>query len=183
MRRGGLLASAWLFSLLWACRLASPQVQTDKEVIPVGEYSDMRIEAEHCSGRAVQVWRSGEKLYGLFLACAGLAGDTPTGLLEQTKWDPSSGQFSFIARLTLGSDVLDNGNQVPSKDEFSFEGVLKDSFVEGNLQSIDHAVEGNQTSTIKVHLIKRKSDMKSFASYEQWKAAVDETLKTRGPKS
>jgi hypothetical protein len=177
---------AWLslgpfLSLLWAWQFVVAQLP-NQDVVPLGEFSDMKVKGEHCSGHALQIWKSGEKLYGLFLACEGLAGDTPTGLLEQTKWVPETGQLSFTARLTLGSDVLQSGKQVPSKNEFSFKGALKETFMDGALSSIDKAVEGTELTTTSVHMVKRKSDMRSFPDYRRWKIAADRVLQVRGPK-
>jgi hypothetical protein len=182
MRGKNWVALGLLLSVFGTCQLVVARRPNQEAVVPVGEYSDMKIDANHCSGRALQIWKSGDKLYGLFLVCEGLAGDTPTGLLEETKWNPETSQLSFIAHLTIGSDVLESGKQVPSRDEFNFAGTLKENVAEGTLRSVDKAIAGAEPATINVRMSKRKSGMKGFASYRRWKMAADRVLAVRGPK-
>ena len=182
MRSKGWAALGLLFSLFWGPRVVAAQHPNQEPVVPFGEYSDMKIDGEHCSGHSLQIWKSGDKLYGLLLVCEGLAGDTPTGLLEQINWNQDTGQLSFTSRLSIGSDVLENGKQVPSKDEFHFEGTLKADSVEGTLQSVDKSIPGADSASVTVHLNKRKSDMKRFENYRRWKTATDRVLLLRGPK-
>src|SRR5579864_5407724 len=95
--------------------------QAPRRIIFAGEFSNMRYTEEHAYGYTVQLWREGVAVFGLFLASEGLAGDTPTGLLDDLKYDPRSGKLSFKAKLTMG---LDARNQ-PSHDLFEFNGKLR----------------------------------------------------------
>lgn len=151
-------------------------------VTPVGEFSNMHVQNEHCSGYSIRLWKSGEKLYGIFLACNGLAGDTPTGLLDDVMWDSVSQHISWKAKLTLGSDVLESGAQVPSKDDFSFAGVFKGNVISGKLTAHDQADPDADVSTRSIRLPRGPNELDSFADYGAWKRATDALLKLRGPR-
>src|SRR5207247_10781996 len=51
---------------------------------------------------SVELWQSGNSVFGLLDFADGLQGDTPTGLLQDAAFDPVSGRVSFKARLTVG---------------------------------------------------------------------------------
>jgi hypothetical protein len=58
---------------------------------PVGEFSNVRYTAEHAYGYAVQLWRDGDRLIGLLMVSEGLQGDTPTGMLENVRFNSRTG--------------------------------------------------------------------------------------------
>ena len=92
----------------------------------------MRYTEEHAYGYTVQLWREGASVFGLFLASEGLAGDTPTGLLDDLKYDPRSGKLSFKAKLTIGIDA----RRQPSHDLFEFDGARSAQAVSGVLKRV-----------------------------------------------
>src|ERR1700687_2901591 len=104
--------------------------QVPRPITFVGEFSNMRYTEEHAYGYSVQLWREGATVFGLFLASEGLAGDTPTGLLDDLKYDSRSGRLSFRAKLTMGLDA----RQQPSHDLFEFDGKLNTRAVSGVLK-------------------------------------------------
>ncbi len=77
-------------------------IGSDQQVTFVGSFSNMRYTEEHQYGDEIDLWRSGNQIFGHFLHSAGLAGDTPTGLIEDVKYDPKNGNLSFKAKLTMG---------------------------------------------------------------------------------
>jgi hypothetical protein len=96
----------------------------------VGELSNMRYTEEHAYGYTIQLWREGTAVFGLLLASQGLAGDTPTGLLDDLKYDPQSGKLSFKAKLIMGADE----RQQPTHDLFEFDGALSARVASGVLK-------------------------------------------------
>src|ERR1700676_1014299 len=88
--------------------------QAPRPISFVGEFSNMRYTEEHAYGYTIQLWREGAAVFGLFLASEGLAGDTPTGLLDDLKYDARSGKLSFKTKLTMGADA----RQQPTHDLF-----------------------------------------------------------------
>ena len=142
----------------------------------IGEFSNMRFTGEHAYGYSVQLWRNGDNLMGLFLASEGLAGDTPTGILENLKFDARTGKLSFRAKLTMGVEVLGNGRQASTRDLFEFDGTLTKTALAGTLKRSPGRVE-------RVKLAKQKENSTiEAATYEEWKKQVDEILRYRGPK-
>jgi len=122
---GLFLAMAVMLAVTGASLAASSSVSV------VGEYPNMRFTAEHAYGYTVQLWREGDRLFGLLLASDGLQGDTPTGLLENVVFDPRTGALSFTVRLTTGLAYLGPGNSVPSRDLFEFRGTLGTEMLAG----------------------------------------------------
>ena len=168
--------------LLSPYRPACAAESRDAAITPLGEFSNMRIRGEHCSGYSLQLWRSKVGLYGLIMVCNGLVGDTPTGVLESLSWNRDSGSLSWKARLTLGSDVLDSGEQVPSRDAFVFSGRLTASTITGKLVKKDTADPDADTTTTTLVLNKRPGDMQGFPDYAAWRHAADVILQLRGPR-
>ena len=152
-------------------------------VTVVGEFSNLRFTEEHAYGYTVQLWRDGAAAFGLFLASEGLAGDTPTGSLENVKFDSRSGRLSFQARLTLGVQLDAKGNQQPSRDLFEFDGTLKRGELTGAVKHTDQA-HANLKATVERVSLKRRADgsMSAPRSYAEWKTSVAEILKRRGPR-
>jgi hypothetical protein len=153
-----------------------------RPVHAIGEFSNMRFTEEHAYGYAVELWRDGDALIGLFLASEGLQGDTPTGMLENVKIDSRTGALSFTARLTTGVNVS-GGHQEPSRDLFEFSGILKTSVLTGTLRRSDPRQPSRLSSRERVQLkIQPQAPMLSTGSYAEWKRQADEILKRRGPK-
>jgi hypothetical protein len=165
-----------LFAAAWA------QASTSTVSI-VGEFSNMRHTEEHAYGFTVQLWRKGAEVFGLFMASAGLAGDTPTGLLENIKYDARTGRLTFSARLTTGVVIMPNRKEMPSRDYFEFQGVMYGAALTGVLTRSDQLRPGDTKTTEQVRLRKLSSTaIVQHSSYEEWKKSANEILRFRGPK-
>jgi hypothetical protein len=146
---------------------------------------NMRFTQEHQYGYSVELWREKGRLFGFFLASDGLAGDTPTGLLEDVVFDARTGRLSFRARLSTASTFNQNNEQVPTRDVYRFNGTLKGQRLAGRLE---HADALNRSATDKrtnISLTRSKSQSESMVrarSYEEWRKGADEILKLRGPR-
>src|SRR5829696_9010644 len=103
----------------------------------LGVFTNMRFTREHQSGFSVELWQEKGRLFGFFLASAGLAGDTPTGLLEDVVFDSKTGKLTFRARLSTGSTFNENNEQVPTRDAYRFNGTLKGQRLAGVLEHAD----------------------------------------------
>jgi hypothetical protein len=149
----------------------------------IGEFSNMRYTEEHAYGYAVQLWRDGDSTVGLLLVSEGLQGDTPTGLLENVRWNPRTGALSFTAKLSIGVAVLPGGRQEPSRDLFEFSGTLKRAILTGVVVRSDGLQASRPAARERVQL-KLQPDAALFAaeSYAEWKRQAEEILKRRGPK-
>jgi hypothetical protein len=149
----------------------------------VGEFSNMRFTEEHAYGYTVELWREGDTVFGLFSASEGLAGDTPTGMLDEVKFDSRTGKLSFKAKLTIGAAYLGNGKQEPSRDLFEFEGALSRSAVAGTLKHSDMLRAAGAATSQRIRLSRRTGNaMTAPESYDAWKRMTSEILKFRGPK-
>jgi hypothetical protein len=103
----------------------------------IGEFSNMRYTEEHAYGYTVALWRDGDTAVGQFLVSEGLQGDTPTGMLENVRFDSRTGALSFTAKLTTGATILPGGRQEPSRDLFKFSGTLKATTLTGSIMRSD----------------------------------------------
>jgi len=161
----------------------------------VGEFSNLRFTEEHAYGYMVDLWRDGDSIVGLFLASEGLQGDTPTGMIENVRFNPRTGALSFTARLTTGVTLLPGGGREPSRDLFEFSGTLKvgemhlaaasfvDGVLTGTLKRSDARQPARPASRETVQLkMQPQADLLPGDSYAEWKRQADEILKRRGPK-
>ena len=174
---------AWCLAMVTAAA-AGPAFAQDpgRPIRALGEFSNVRYTEEHAYGYAVELWRDGDSAIGLFLASAGLQGDTPTGLMENVKMDWRTGALSFTARLTTGA-IVSGGRQEPSRDLFEFSGTLNAAALTGTLRRSDPRQSVRPASREHVRLqLQPQAPMLSAASYAEWKRQVDEILKRRGPR-
>ena len=145
----------------------------------------MRYTTEHAYGYTAELWREHNRILGLFLWSEGLMGDTPTGLLEDVRYEPRTASLSFLARLTTGLFSNRQFSMVPSRDMVRFRGTLKGRHLRGTLE-ISNALTPEaapKREKVDLTLSKKESDVMIDAkSYSDWKLQADEILKFRGPK-
>jgi hypothetical protein len=149
----------------------------------MGEFSNVRHTAEHAYGYSVQLWRQGDNIFGLFTAASGLAGDVPCGLLEDVRFNPVTGTFSFTAKLSIATIYLGKGRQEPTHDLFSFNGTLHGAVLAGLLTHLDQMQPKSKPTSKRLRL-PRTSNPPTIdaATHDDWKRAADAILKVRGPK-
>lgn len=175
--------ACFLALLLTGAGLPAFAQQLDRPIGAIGDFSNMRYTEEHAYGYAVELWRDGDSVIGLLLVSEGLQGDTPTGMLENVRFDARTGALSFTAKLTTGVAVLPGGRQQPSRDLFEFSGTLKGTVLTGTLKRSDARQPSRAASREQVQLkINPQAVMIPAGSYAQWKRQADEILKRRGPK-
>lgn len=137
-------------------------------VVAVGAFSNIRYTEEHAYGQAVQLWRQGDRLLGLFMYTDGLQADFHTGLLEHVMFNPGTGQLSFDAYAS----------------QFHFKGRLEKMALTGLLKRT-HPVDGRQVAADQVTL-KRSAEltgeMRTYESEEEWNQYAAEVLKRLGPR-
>jgi hypothetical protein len=151
----------------------------------LGAFTNMRYTAEHQYGYSVELWQEKDRLFGFLLVSAGLAGDTPTGLLEDVVFDPKTGRLTFRARLSTASTFDENNRQVPTRDLYEFNGALKGQSLTGTLRHTDAPNRSAAGTKTKVSLRRSKSGSDAMIqpkNYGEWKEEADEILKLRGPK-
>lgn len=164
---------------------AKPSVGADRAIKKLGVFTNMRFTTEHQYGYSVELWQSKDRIFGLFSASEGLIGDTPIGLLEDAAFDPASGRLTFRARLSTATTVDRNNKEVPTRDRFEFQGVLRNRRLIGTLSHTDDSTSPATDSKKKITLRFSASEtaaMNPAGSYDEWKKAADEILAARGPK-
>jgi hypothetical protein len=137
-------------------------------IVPVGSYSSVRQDAEHCNGEALDVWRNGDSHLGLFHTCAGLTGDTITAVATVTEFDSPSHHVAFEGVLSRGMDYLKGGIQAPSKDHFTFTGTLAGDEVTGSLTWIDENYPTHKPRVVKLRMHRVVQPLPGFATQADW---------------
>ena len=161
------------------------QSQSRKPIVTIGAFSNMRYTSEHAYGYKVELWRERNRIFGFFLASQGLQGDTPTGLLENVKFNPRTGQLAFRARLTTSLFSNRRFHMVPSRDVFQFTGVLKGNRMIGTLEIANALTPTGAPRRKEVKLKRSQSEsevMIEAQSYDDWKRQAEKILQFRGPK-
>jgi len=137
------------------------------------------------SGYLLQLWRQGNQIYGLFAVYVGPAGDPPTGILEDIRFDPSARRLSFKARLSTGLTYGRGYQGSPSRDIFQFKGRLLRNHVTGILIKSNDLFPNDKPKMKRITL-RRSADMSQLMdeeqNYEDWKKSVDKILQRLGPK-
>lgn len=171
----------------------TPPVKTDVKknnklespVKIIGSFSKVISDGEHASGYDVELWRQGDKIFGLISAHRGLIGDPPTGILENVRYDSATKRLSFRAKLTLGIFFDKNNSNVPSRDIFEFQGIQTNKRLQGELKMINELCADKCPERKRINLPRSKewsSMMSEYKTYAEWKAYADEILDFRGPR-
>ena len=155
------------------------------KVEPIGAFTNMRFTEEHAYGYTVELWRDGDRLFGFLMVSEGLAGDTPTGLLEDVNYDQATHRLAFRARLSMGLFYDKTHNGAPSQDVFRFKGILRKDEVTGSVEHtnmLTPEASPQREDVVLKHSAEQSGDMPVYENYEGWKRVADEILKRRGPK-
>jgi hypothetical protein len=149
----------------------------------IGGFSNFRFTTEHQYGAGVQLWQVGDDILGTFGYSEGLAGDTPTGLLENIFFDKVTRKISFSAKLTTGIHGCSDHDNIYSRNLFTFTGILKKSSITGVLNQFDALHPGSKPKILKITLKKEKNEgLFEYKNREEWESQTREMLKLRGPK-
>ena len=178
---GALQAAALVGPTSEAARMNFPGEQSPISFL--GEFSNVRHTAEHAYGYSVQLWREGDKIFGLLTDASGPATDVPCGLLDDVRFNPATGTFSFTAKLSVATIYLGKGRQEPTHDLLSFNGTLHGAVLAGSLTHLDQLQPKSKPTSKRLRL-PRTSNPPTIdaATHEDWKRAADAILKVRGPK-
>lgn len=127
-------------------------VRAERRVRIVGAFSHVKHTGDDAFGYSLQLWQEGDQLFGLLSVYTGAPSDPPTGVLEDVKFDPRTGQLSFSARLSTGLTYGGGYSGVPSRDRFTFKGVLTRSGVNGVIQQANELNQNARPTSTRVRL-------------------------------
>lgn len=161
------------------------QAEESPQFVFLGQFSNYRFTEEHQYGADIELWQDGKTPLGLFSYSEGLIGDTPTGLLEKLSFDRKTGKISFTAKLTMGRHYCKVHHDIPSRDLFIFEGVMRDKSISGKLKRAD-GFHLDQAPT-EEDVVLEKADAAysvpyAYTTRSQWESSIRDILKFRGPK-
>jgi hypothetical protein len=166
-----------------ALMFCASQQAWSQSITWIGSFSNFKFTMEHQYGAGVDLWKEDGKIFGTFSYAQGLAGDTPTGLLENISFDNLTGKISFTAKLTTGMHRCDVHNNIYSRDLFVFNGVLKKTTMTGVLKELDALHQNSTTKVARVTLkVQKKEYGIEFKGREDWESHVRDIIQFRGPK-
>lgn len=151
--------------------LVKPKDESPVKVI--GDFSNVKGDGEHQWGYSVSLWKQEDKIYGLISGSDDLrlAGDPPTGIMENVKFDIKTKRLSFKAKLFTGI--------------YEFEGVLTNKKLVGKL-SITNELFSDKRPQTKAVTLRHSNEwtllMSEYQSYSEWEADANKILKRLGPK-
>lgn len=124
---------AWKASLL--SRKANAKVPVMQDITMIGSFNQVSATPTgHCYGHSLDLWRYGDRTFGLHHLHGGLCGDPPCSALQELKLDPKTGNLEFLS-------VLSNS------EKYKFVGKIERDVVAGNISYVgsgelaDEAVE------------------------------------------
>ena len=149
----------------------------------LGWFTDMRHTEEHSYGITLELLRDGDAIFGTIDLAYGLAGDTPTGLLQDVEYQPETGRLAFNAKLTTSLHYCSRHDNVPSREWLQFEGKLSKKAVSGTLREFDglHPEQAPQIRPLRLLRTEALGSGEGVQSREQWDAQVREGIKRNGP--
>jgi len=181
---GSLILICWATVFTPAQDQASPKPEDLVRI--VGAFANVRHTREDAFGYALQLWQQGDQLFGLLNVYTGAPSDPPAGLLEDVKFDPRTRRLSFSARLSTGLTYGGKYSGVPSRDRFTFNGVLTKTEVSGVMQQANELFPNERPTSKRIRLRRSASYTQMMTpappTYSAWKTWADEMLKFRGPK-
>ena len=136
----GWVATALIVSTCGCPSLAAGDctaIAGDAPVARLGSFTNVRCSDAsgdtECGGYTVELWRTGECLFGIFYVDAGLVGNTPRALADSVLYDPASGALTFVSRLPTKAQYRVAGIDYSSPVEYVFKGRLASRHITGDL--------------------------------------------------
>lgn len=161
-----------------------PKQTTRVEVL--GNFSRLKHGNGHAYGYVLQLWQEGSQLFGLLSVYTGEPADPPIGILENVKFEPRTKQLSFTTRLSTGIVYARGYSGVPSRDRYTFKGVLTRNEVTGTLTTSDELFPGEPPTSERIRLRRSAASTQLLIppppTYSAWKVWAGELLERRGPK-
>ncbi len=152
----------------------------------VGRFLNVKHAGDDAFGYSLRLWKQGDQIFGLLSVYTGAPADPPVGILEDVKFDPRTRSFSFSARLSTGLVYGRGYSGAPSRDRFTFSGVLGRREVSGVLKRSDELFPDDRPESKRIRLSYSEELTQVMVppppSYAEWKTWADEMLQRRGPK-
>ena len=165
---------------------AQKPAKTAGGVQVVGGFLNVKHVGDDALGYSLRLWKQGDQIFGLLSVYVGPPSDPPMGLLEDVKFDSRTKSFSFSARLSTGLVYGRGHSGIPSRDRFTFSGVLTRKEVRGVLRRADELFSGDGLESKRVRLSCSEEltelMIPAAGSYAEWKTWADEALQRSGPK-
>jgi hypothetical protein len=158
-----------------SCTDAPPEVE------PVGSYSSIRQDSEHCQGEKLDVWRAGNVFMGLFSTCAGLSGEPTTAIATISEFNPPAGAVAFETRLSRSMNYLAGGIEVPSRDHVTFKGNLAGDAISGTITWVYENYPTHAPTTENVRLVQAAPELPRFSTEAQWRERASQLVSPPPP--
>jgi hypothetical protein len=150
-------------------------------------WSGVRVsggEDPHAYGISVELWKQDGSIAGFIQEYVGPPADAPAGRLEKITLDVQSGALSFVAKLSVGVVLSDDGKSwVPARNEYSFSGTVNENTIEGTLKRRNLQPDGEATLEEESLTLERdRSSHAEAVAYADWLNTWIAILQVRGPR-
>jgi hypothetical protein len=137
-------------------------------VTPIGSFGAIRTNGEHCDGQSIELWKCEQSILGVLHSCAGLIDTKRTSVIANQHYDQDNGAVDFTASLSVGTDYLGAGKEIPSQDEWVFRGRLRGKILSGVLTMTDKNYPKAKPRTATLSLQQQPKSLPSFANSDAW---------------
>jgi hypothetical protein len=173
----GWVATALIVSTCASPTLAADECTTiavDAPIARLGSFTNVRCSDvsgdTECGGCTVELWRTGECLFGILYVDAGLVGNTPRALVDSVLYDPASGALTFVSRLPTKAQYRVAGSNYSSPVEYVFKGRLGSRRITGDLVMRLSPPPLHPPTPERVKLEKEHDeDLEAIRTYGEWK--------------
>lgn len=151
---------------------ADAELDSAKRITVLGEFLNVKHDrkAGDAWGYSVQLWREGDRMFGLLSAYLGSEADPPTGLLEYVEFNSTTNKLSFRARLSTGIVFDSNNRAVRSRDTLDFTGTVSRSTIVGILKTSSASSQVTSIKRIRLHRSAMLSqDLMIPKTYGEWR--------------
>jgi hypothetical protein len=159
--------------------------KTTSPVEVVGHFLKVKHAGDDAFGYSLRLWKEGNQVFGLLGVYIGAPADPPIGILEDVKFDLRTRQFSFSARLSIGWVYAGGTWNNPTRDRYSFSGVLTRREVTGILKHSDEFRPTDPPTSERIRLrrsVDATQTMSEPTSFSEWKTYADKILRRSGPR-
>jgi hypothetical protein len=137
-------------------------------VVPLGSFGLIQTGGEHCNGQSIDLWKSAESIHGIVNSCAGLIETKKTSIIADQRYDENKGAVDFTVSLSIGTDYLRGGKEVPSDDVWEYHVRIGANALSGTVTMSDRNFPQHKPTIKNLLLKQQRKNLPSFDSLDEW---------------
>lgn len=137
-------------------------------VVPLGSFGSIQIVGDHCNGQSIDLWKSAESILGVVNSCAGLIETKITSIIANQHYNQNKGTVEFTISLSVGTDYLRGGKEVPSDDVWGYHLRIRGNILSGAVTMSDRNFPQEKSKIKSLSLKRQTRNLPSFGSLDDW---------------